>query len=259
MCREKKGIGMIKSNKGFTLMELIIVMSILAVLVTLALLYYGNVGQDAYRNALMADLKATDQAIALYENQYGALPVVESAIIDLEDEVTASTGVGNVPLSLKVNGAIDAYTIDATNANFMAYIKKTTYLLKGVESGDIRGAGKLFYIDAVDNAAAGDLAALCTGTTIVLDTGCVATDDIYNGCTINITSGAGVGQSRLITDYVGASKTATISSALADDPAAGDDYVIKAPVKAGDIVFLQTATSSKQIIKDSAGAAIYKY
>jgi len=256
MCREKKGIGMIKNEKGFTLMELIIVMSILAVLVTLALLYYGNVGQDAYRNALMADLKAVDQAAALYENEYGALPVVESAIIDLEDK---TTGNANVPATLKVNGAIDAYTIDSTNANFMSYIKKTTYLLKGIDSGDTRGAGKLFYINAADDVATGDLDALCTGTTIILKTSGSATDDLYNGCTINITSGTGAGQSRVITDYVGATTTATISSALVTNPAEDDDYVIKPPVKAGDIVFVQSATTDKLIIKDAANAAIYKY
>jgi hypothetical protein len=49
-----------------------------------------------------------------------------------------------------------------------------------------------------------------TGTTIVLDAGDNATDDFYNGGLIVITGGTGAGQSRSPTDYVGASKTATV-------------------------------------------------
>lgn len=265
MGRKVFSAGRIRSSKGFTLMELIIVMAILAVLVTLALLYYGNIGQDAYRNALMADLKAVDEAITLYENKYGTLPVVESTIIDLEDK---TTGNDNVPETLKVNGAIDAYTIDATNANFMEYIKKTTYLLKGVETGNVRGAGKLFYINAADDVETGT-AAGSTATTISLPATANVNDDYYNGCTIYITGGAGVGQARVITDYDYTDADpdtfiATVNSAwtTGSEPDGTSTYTIKPPVKSGDIVFVQStssATADRLIIKDADGIAIYKY
>lgn len=55
-------------------------------------------------------------------------------------------------------------------------------------------------------------AASATGTTIVLDAGASAVDDFYNYNIIYITGGAGVGQSRIISDYVGSTKTATVDT-----------------------------------------------
>lgn len=55
-------------------------------------------------------------------------------------------------------------------------------------------------------------------TTITLDAGAVATDDIYNGATITITSGTGAGQTRIISDYVGSTKVATVSTSWTTTP-----------------------------------------
>jgi hypothetical protein len=48
------------------------------------------------------------------------------------------------------------------------------------------------------------------GTTITLDAGASATDDIYNNQIIVLASGTGAGQARFISDYVGATKVATV-------------------------------------------------
>ena len=53
---------------------------------------------------------------------------------------------------------------------------------------------------------------------ITLDSSAVATDDIYNGSTIRITGGTGSGQNRIISDYVGSSKVATVSEAWTTQP-----------------------------------------
>ena len=47
--------------------------------------------------------------------------------------------------------------------------------------------------------------------TITVDAGASALDDFYNGCRIYLTGATGVGQYRLIFDYVGATKVASIS------------------------------------------------
>lgn len=47
--------------------------------------------------------------------------------------------------------------------------------------------------------------------TVALRAGASATNDVYNGSTIYITAGTGVGQIRLISDYDGATKVATVS------------------------------------------------
>lgn len=65
----------------------------------------------------------------------------------------------------------------------------------------------------------------CTTTTIVLDASASATDDVYNNCLIEITSGNGKGTFRKILDYDGTTKTLTVNS-LADLPDSNSTYVI---------------------------------
>lgn len=66
-----------------------------------------------------------------------------------------------------------------------------------------------------------------TGTTIVLDAAASAVNDYYNGAYVTITSGTGSGQFRLITDYVGATKTATVDFAWTTTPDATSVFVIE--------------------------------
>ena len=75
--------------------------------------------------------------------------------------------------------------------------------------------------DVSDTAQAGS-----TSTTIVLAAASSATNDIYNGRYILITGGTGSGQLRVITDYVGATKTATVSPAWTTTPNATSTYTI---------------------------------
>jgi hypothetical protein len=51
-----------------------------------------------------------------------------------------------------------------------------------------------------------------SNNTIVLDTGASATDNIYQGSRIAIIAGTGAGQTRVITQYVGSSRTATVDA-----------------------------------------------
>jgi hypothetical protein len=50
------------------------------------------------------------------------------------------------------------------------------------------------------------------GTTITLDSGASSTDDVYNYQIVYIRSGTGAGQARIITDYVGSTKVATVGT-----------------------------------------------
>jgi len=158
------------NRNGFTLMELIIVMTILAILVTLALLYYGNVTDEAYRDAILADLNQTDKAIALYEKEYNALPMVETTPIDLDDQI--DVGNDNVPdIINENNGIVTGYTVDRANANFLKYIKKTTFLFKGHDDGDTRGAGMLYYVAVADIIDSGTASAGTANTIDLADAG----------------------------------------------------------------------------------------
>ena len=63
-------------------------------------------------------------------------------------------------------------------------------------------------------------------TTITLDAGASAVNDFYNGASILTTGGTGVGQYRIITDYVGATKVATVNAAWATNPDATTTFAI---------------------------------
>ncbi len=75
-----------------------------------------------------------------------------------------------------------------------------------LEHIDVTTAGTGYVNTHTGTAQAG------TATTIQLAQTASGTDDIYNGMTVYISSGTGDGQIKTITDYVGSTKTATVST-----------------------------------------------
>ena len=65
-----------------------------------------------------------------------------------------------------------------------------------------------------------------TSTTITLKSTASATDDIYNGMYVTITGGTGVGQIRIIEDYVGSTKVATVNVPFTTAPNGTSNYEI---------------------------------
>jgi hypothetical protein len=80
--------------------------------------------------------------------------------------------------------------------------------------------GQTLYIARANTAAAGG------ATTITLDGSASATDDFYNGHMIVLTGGTGLSQARFITDYVGATKVATVGEAWLTNPDSTSVFVI---------------------------------
>lgn len=75
-----------------------------------------------------------------------------------------------------------------------------------------------------------------TGT-ITLDTGASAVDDAYNGMRVGILSGTGAGQERVISDYVGSTKVASVAVNWTTAPDATSVFVVYGrPVTGGDTV-----------------------
>lgn len=77
------------------------------------------------------------------------------------------------------------------------------------------------------NELHGDTATAGAASAITLAAGAAAVDDTYNGLSIVITAGTGVGQSRVISDYVGATKVATVSVAWVTPPDVTSVYSIR--------------------------------
>ena len=62
--------------------------------------------------------------------------------------------------------------------------------------------------------------------TITLDASASAVDDFYNNTLIFVYGGTGVGQARIITDYVGATKVATVGENWATNPSSDSTFII---------------------------------
>ena len=84
----------------------------------------------------------------------------------------------------------------------------------------ITASASIFHDGRSSTAQAGGSA------TITLDSGASSTDDIFISATITTTGGTGSGQTRIISDYVGSSKVATVSVAWATQPASDTTFTI---------------------------------
>lgn len=143
-------------------------------------------------------------------------------------DVTA-TGAAGIDWA-NVENPTTALNLSATNIDVDQVVASVTGSVGSVDTGGIAAAS--FAAGAIDAAAIAanaidratfaadtglqtvrsNTAQSATGTTIVLDASASAVDDFYNSCLIYITGGTGVGQARAISDYVGATKTATVST-----------------------------------------------
>lgn len=85
-------------------------------------------------------------------------------------------------------------------------------------------------------------------STITLDASASAVNDFYNGNLIVIESGTGAGQARIVTDYDGSGKVATVGENWATNPASGSVFMI---LPGGNAV---TNVNVTQISGDSAAA-----
>lgn len=76
-------------------------------------------------------------------------------------------------------------------------------------------------------------------STITLDAGASAQDDYYNGCYVNITNNTPTnaqGQARLILDYVGSTRVATIEGTWGTNPSSSSTFEILVPPSRAGVV-----------------------
>lgn len=71
----------LKSNKGFTLIELMVVISIIAILVAIALPRFAEARRSANTAKIAADLRSIDSAITMYEAANATAPPVSPTLI----------------------------------------------------------------------------------------------------------------------------------------------------------------------------------
>lgn len=94
------------------------------------------------------------------------------------------------------------------------------------------------------------LAQAATSSTITLSTDASATDDFYNDNVVMIDAGTGEGQERIITDYNGTTKVATIEPDWLVNPDTTSEYIIEEALCVSDVF----AISNDQVAADNAEA-----
>jgi len=111
----------LKNHKGFTLVELMVVVVIIGILVAIAVPVYSKVTGTANRNAVEANLRTIDGAIAVFEaGNPGVTPTNGGATGNLVGTYLQAWPTGPSPLtagSYKITGTIPncraAVTMDA--------------------------------------------------------------------------------------------------------------------------------------------------
>jgi hypothetical protein len=89
------------------------------------------------------------------------------------------------------------------------------------------------------------------GAYIDLDTGASSSDDFYNGALVHIYKGVGLGQSRIITDYTGSSRRATVNENWVTTPDSTSEFKVY-PTSA----VASTAPTSAEIFTAVATTAV---
>lgn len=149
----------------------------------------AEVGDGLYQVVLAAaDVGTLGHLKIILSDEAGALAFAEATIVAFDPYDAVRLGLTAIPnATAGANGGLPLQGSAIPNANAGA--------TGGLQAGIVRAA----------TAQAG------ASSTITLDGSASATDDIYNGYRIRITSGTGAGQgNRLITDYVGSTKVATV-------------------------------------------------
>jgi hypothetical protein len=140
----------------------------------------------------------------------------------------------DLPPTRIVRGATDASwtatTITFDSIPLYAFTQTVTNpagtLTPSAVSGKITltGSSSVFHDGRTGTAQAG------ASTTITLDSGAIATNDIYKGSYVTITGGTGAGQTRIISGYVGSTKVATVSVAWSTAPNNTSTFIVSSQV-----------------------------
>lgn len=211
------------------------------------LIPYGSTDKSVYMVAVdsttgeaVTDLAYNSSGLAIWYRREGAA-TTSITPASLGSVSTAHTDGGFIHVG---NGI---YRIDSPDAAFSsgvsgvmfsatadgAYFYPVYVQLVGFNPADGVRLGLTALPNAAVNATGGLMTAKRGGTaqagassTITLDAGASSSDDFYVGDVVQIVGGTGAGQSRIITDYVGSTKVATVDTAWTTNPSSDSVFVL---------------------------------
>ena len=103
---------LMKNQKGFTLVELLVVVVIIGILTAIAIPVYNNASRNAERRAVEANLKTIDSAVQQYKMDNGEMPTTTTIVDKTKGTLlTWPTGPNGATYSIDTNGR---GTVEAT-------------------------------------------------------------------------------------------------------------------------------------------------
>jgi general secretion pathway protein G len=134
-------------NRGFTLLEVMVVMFILGLLATLVAPRIVGRADDARRTKAIADLKAIEQALNLYRLDGGGYPTTEQGL----DALVKKPDRAPVPRVWNPNGYLDKVPLDPWGHPYLYVADGGRYTLRSYGADGVEGGeGKFADIDGKD-------------------------------------------------------------------------------------------------------------
>src|SRR5690606_1993042 len=82
----------VQKQKGFTIVELLIVVVVIAILAAITIVAYNGIQQQANNSRRMSDIQTADKAINMYYAQHGSYPVTGAGTSSYRSDVNCSVG-----------------------------------------------------------------------------------------------------------------------------------------------------------------------
>lgn len=141
-----------------------------------------------------------------------------AALADFFDTDSATT------YASAVAGSVVKETADNAGGSSLTVADIADGVWDEAQSGHVSAGtfGRLAQVIRDNTAQAG------AAGTITLDASASASDDFYNNTIIQITGGTGAGQSRIVSDYVGSTKVASVNGNWVTNPSSDSVFVIRA-------------------------------
>lgn len=162
--------------------------------------------------------------IPIYAGSFGARladafdPATDTVTTDAASRTASQADVSALATAASIAALNDLSSTDVTNAVWDASV--SSHNLAGSFGRAFRQVKEgLVSIDGQVNDLSATASSFITNLT-------AAVDDYYNGQTLHFISGSLAGQSQVIRDYNGTTKTITLDSALTSAPANADEFIV---------------------------------
>jgi general secretion pathway protein G len=135
------------NQRGFTLIEILVVVMILGLLISLAAPRIMGRTDDARVVKAMADIKAVEEALQLYKLDSSRYPTTEQGLLALIEQPTT----GQIPRRWREDGYLERVPTDPWDNDFIYASDARTYIIRSLGAdGSEGGEGVDADIDSRD-------------------------------------------------------------------------------------------------------------